>query len=628
MRGQLAIEWIVLSAVALLVLVLVAGNWYASQQTIVTQSNTGLIQSQLDALSEKAKTVFQQGAGATQTQSIDLPSEVNLEQSGINGSTLFIQLGSETIRSVASVPLQGSFPSNTGRLNVPVTSRASYVWVGVVLAQLSKYQLSFDLAPSQSINQTITLTNPNSFAVDVNVTLPPNLNSLTMNANPSFFTLDANQTKDVILSYTASALAFDRVETNATFSLQYEETKENLVVPVTVQFINENSGGLLRFVPAYWNLSSNTEETSEQTIRLCNDAGVDLENITLTPSTVYSVALPKLTGTIWTIAQDDNRFYLGTQSGEVYSYLSDFTYLSHTSVTTSPIRAIFEKNNRLYTASTDSNVYVLSTTDWNTLMVLNQGDSPVKAVYADEQFAYAGHDDGIVNVFSISNGSWVTRLQNSSESINAVIADDDYIYFASKDENVYVYRKSGLLFEQRIPFSSNVLSLSLTQNGFLAGTQNGEVIQFEKSNFTIVRQSAPLEGAIRSISSPLDVSFVVAATGDSGVYFLNESFLPVLHTSVGTTMQSALAKENGDVIVGSIDLGAYAIRYDGFEELVAGSWLSIPDWNGKKINAKECESIQVSLTVPPQTINQSFIGSITAENEETSAKWYVQVNVQ
>lgn len=627
MKGQLAVEWIVLAAVAVLVLVFVAGSWMQSQQSAVTQSQTSIVQAQLDTVTQTAKTVFRQGPGATQTLSVDLPEQLDVNRSGIAGYTTFLQLGSDTIRSVSSAPLQGNFPSKGGRYNIQITSRADYVWVGPLLATLSHYRLAFDLAPSSSTTKTIRITNPSEETITVNVVLPQNESFLTANSDSATFTLGAGESEEVSLSYTASALAFDHFDTNVLFNVSDGLVTEPLLVPVSIQFVGENSGGQLRFVPSFWSTLANVSETDTTTVRLCNDSSNSMSGLSIEPSTIYSVALPKLSGTVWSLALYGDQILAGTQNGDVYAFLSDFTYLRQVNVSSSPIRALSVQSNRAYASSTDGNVYAISLTDFNILFSMQQGGSPVKAVAADEGFVYAGSDDGIVNVFSATNGSWVTRVQNSTESVNAVLLDDTYLYFGSKDGSVYVYQKAGLTFERSISLGSSVQSLSKTSNGFLAGTQSGNIFSYRKSDWSIVHQTS-IVGEVRSISAPLDESFVVVSAGEQGVYFLNGSYTPVLHTSIGTTMQSVIAKEDGDVFVGSIDLGAYAIRYAGFEQLVAGSWITMNDFTNQTIDAHTCKSISFSLTVPPDAISQVFAGTLSAQNVDNATKLYVQVRVQ
>lgn len=626
-RGQLTIEWIVLLAAVLLVGLLAAGYFFTQQQQFSQSSNEQVVEAELKSITTAADQVFRQGPGASTQVKINLPTGVELSQSGLSGQTAFIQYEDQTIRSRSSVPLRGPFPWKNGSTTVAVESRARYVWVGPVLVKLSQYVVSLSLLPSAEKTQSITVTNATTKTVPVHVLLPPDDNFVSIKSNADSFELEAGTSREVVFTFTASPLAFGNTDTNIIFQVTDGEVTEDLEVPVMIDFESTTPGNGLRFIPGSVSLTIADEGTQSLSVRLCNDSSSLSTGLQLAPSAVFDKSLPLIEGTVWDVAADEGHYYAVTQEGQLFVWLSDFTFLKKVPVGLNALRAIYPSTSRVWVASTDGSVYGLSLDNWTILTELRQNGAAMRDVVADGTFVYAASNDGFIHVWNESTGDYETRLSNSESPVNAVSAKNDYVIFSSDDQNVYVYTKNGFVFQHSLSFESTPISLTETSAQLFVGLQTGEVAVFNKSDFS-TQYTLPLSfEPIHGLFADEENGYFSALASTDGIYFLDLNGNIRLHESEGTFMQSGNVANDEYAIAGSLENGVFVFKYAGFDQVVGGQWMALEN-PPVQIAAHDCAPVYLSVTVPPQMVATTYAGSIRATDaQDHEATWYAQINV-
>ncbi len=615
-RGQATVEWLVWVAVGLGVLLVLAGFWFNQQQSFSSQSDVELAQSGLDGLTQTAAGVFGQGAGASATVEVLIPSNTDFSRSGVSGQSVFLQVGPSSVVSKAAVPLLGGFESGrTGAVKIPLQARATYVHVGESLLSLSDYRLSFSAVPGSSQSRVITLANASIRPVTVTVLGESSSDSFSFSATPATLSIPVGGFVPVTVTVSATGLATGVADANVWLFSSNGVMDENVLVPVLVSFESAVSASTFRFIPSSLSLSGDAGSVLDGSVRLCNGLPDSVLGLSLTPSSVVNVRLPKMSGAAWAVSGDTDHVYAASQDGGVYVWLSDHTFLKRVSVSQSALLSLASDGGHLVAGGSDGTVYDLATNNFSVSWTGRQNGAAIRAVSVDSSYVYGAASDGLLHVWQKSSGAYVTHVSNSASALNAVVADGPLLYLGSDDGNVYVYEVNTWRYVRALLADSAVMSLSVISGKLLAGTQNGKVVSFNPTGGPVLGSLYLSVFPVRFLAADNSGAYVVAAASEDGVYFLDSNLQTGLHASAGTNMISAATVGSLAVLGTALD-AVYVVDYAGFDQQAAGLWLSdLPDVSS--VSSGSCVPLDIRVSVPPQTPEKTVYGRVTAEADDT-----------
>jgi len=207
MRGQAAVELIVILSLSLAVLAVIVAIGYGQLSAARSALYASQAQASVNALAHAADAVSQEGVGSRREVAITIPSNVVPERVFIDGKIinigLYVENGTTDVNALARVPLQGRLPNAGGDYIIPVEAREGFVFIGA--QELSAKPTLMHLFMSQSSSQSanITFSNHGNTTVTVSNTLSWAPTEVTASASPPSFSLAANSSYNVTLSFSS-----------------------------------------------------------------------------------------------------------------------------------------------------------------------------------------------------------------------------------------------------------------------------------------------------------------------------------------------------------------------------------------------------------------------------------------
>ncbi len=214
MRGQAAVEWVVILAVSLLVLFIIISisSQYLSE---LTQSQINReARNSVEDLASAAKQVYYQGEGSRQQVFITIPEGVDASRSGITNRTINLNVLGTDFPARTDFDVRGRIPTSPGGYMVWVTAKKGYVLIGTTSlnAQPSYlYVHFFSQNQSQSSQNEVVFSNDGNSSLAVSLTLnfpSGNVSASLLNPADTGFSLNPGDSKPVWLNFTVAAGAF------------------------------------------------------------------------------------------------------------------------------------------------------------------------------------------------------------------------------------------------------------------------------------------------------------------------------------------------------------------------------------------------------------------------------------
>jgi hypothetical protein len=205
MRGQTAVELVVILAVSLLILFVIIS---ISSQYLGELSSSKAIaeaRSSVDELANAARQVYYQGEGAKQQVFIKIPEGVNPERTGVFERAIAINVLGTDVVATTDFEVRGRIPTTPGGYAVWVTAKKGYVLIGTVslTAEPSAVFLHFfSENETQSSSTSVVLRNDGEVELDVeiNLTFPEGgVNVSLSNSSETSFHLVPGESKEVWL---------------------------------------------------------------------------------------------------------------------------------------------------------------------------------------------------------------------------------------------------------------------------------------------------------------------------------------------------------------------------------------------------------------------------------------------
>jgi len=214
MKGQAAVELVVILAVSLLVLFVIISisNDYITQlgsSKITTQARNSV-----DDLASAARQVYHQGEGARQQVLVTIPEGEDSSRSGVGNRTIRMNVLGSDIVATTDFEVRGRLPTKPGGYNVWVIAKKGYVLIGTLSLSAdpgSVYAHFFSKNQSQTSQSGVTFINGGDSPILVNLTLNFPIGKVNVSLhNPSDagFSLPSGGTWPVLLDLSVSDNAF------------------------------------------------------------------------------------------------------------------------------------------------------------------------------------------------------------------------------------------------------------------------------------------------------------------------------------------------------------------------------------------------------------------------------------
>jgi hypothetical protein len=286
-KGQASTEFLLLLAVAFLVLTAVF---------LISQSQLGGVsewKEQNDAknavldLSTAAKDVYAQGEGAKKRVYVQLPSSYEPINSSVSGNAIKINVRGSDYAAVEDFPVHGTLPGKSGGQWIWVVSEGNQVRIGPAMMKLSRNSIFILMNANSSVADSFAIENIWSSGYVVTPSVTWNSPNVSINVNPSgSFALNASETNDVDISFTASGTAVGYYSGEIKLTASDGSITESVKVPITVEVVGAGTGTEPRITitPDFWGVALNAGDSVNKTFTICTNSFTAPTGITFTPS--------------------------------------------------------------------------------------------------------------------------------------------------------------------------------------------------------------------------------------------------------------------------------------------------------------------------------------------------------
>jgi hypothetical protein len=225
MKGQGAIELIIILAVSLIILffIISISNQQVNQLTATKIRSEA--KSTVDDLARAAKEVYYQGPGASKKVFVRIPEGIDPTKTIIANKTINLNVLGSDIPTRVDVDVQGSLPSIPGDYFVWVSALEGYVLIGTLSLNAEPSLLFvhfFVTNTSQNTQRDVKFSNSGNSSITVDLNLvwtPTQVNVSFSNPSDMHFLLAQGESKNVTLNIDAGSDAFGgyigRIDANA-----------------------------------------------------------------------------------------------------------------------------------------------------------------------------------------------------------------------------------------------------------------------------------------------------------------------------------------------------------------------------------------------------------------------------
>jgi len=248
MRGQAAVELVVILAVSLLVLFVIISISSQYLAELGTSKVMAEARNSAEDLAAAARQVYYQGEGSRQQVYVRIPEGVNSSKTGISERTIVINVLGTDVLARTDFEIRGSIPKAPGGYSVWVTAKRGYVLIGTLSLSAEPSLLSihfFSKNSSQSSQRYVTFRNDGGSDIDVELKLnftPGEVNASLSNPSDSSFSLPPSGYKEVGLDFNVAENAFGSYSgTLYANASNGDELSIGMSVDVTSQICNVTS---------------------------------------------------------------------------------------------------------------------------------------------------------------------------------------------------------------------------------------------------------------------------------------------------------------------------------------------------------------------------------------------------
>ncbi len=156
-------------------------------------------------------------------------------------------------------------------------------------------------------------------------------------------------------------------------------------------------------------------------------------------------------GFVFCIEYDDDKIFVGTQSGALYIFSTEFEVLQMVNVADAALRSfsLVQQSNRLFIASSDKHVYALHT---SSCKIISKWLAATHSVFSlayshKDETLYGGSRDARLYTYTFEEqGVNVKNIAAHMFTINDLCIDEDrqLLFSASRDKTIRIWEMPGL----------------------------------------------------------------------------------------------------------------------------------------------------------------------------------------
>ncbi|MEM4662691.1 MAG: hypothetical protein QXM75_01590 [Candidatus Diapherotrites archaeon] len=284
-KGQSSVEVLVILTFGLIVLIAIIAysNQSMVELQIERQQKTALIS--VSDLVNAANAVYKQGEGARKKVFFSVPSSIDPNRSGIEGSSIFFNVAGSDIYAKADVNLVGTIPLTPGEHWVWVEAKEGYVVFGLEEIYLDKTSLFVHISRGGDKLETITIYNDGDSKAQVSLVKNWNHTHANFDINTSSFELEAGTSKTLDMNFYSDAFAAGAYPGSLVFTVITPNQTYEIFVPVTIEVsATIIKKAWLELYPEQYPISILAGSTQDINFYACNVGMEDLNSVTLSIS--------------------------------------------------------------------------------------------------------------------------------------------------------------------------------------------------------------------------------------------------------------------------------------------------------------------------------------------------------
>lgn len=281
-RGQSSVELLLLLAVSMVVIIAIFSYSQQSLRDMDQQRQMDIAQQSVNRLRDAVNDVYAQGVGAKKTILFVVPNDVTASLSGVmNGNSIVLHVIDSDVYALTNATLLGNIPTESGGYEIVLTAFENYVKIGTANLDVNKSSSYVTLQAAQSTSDSILVTNVGT--QDANVTLSTSWSptDVNLNVSPTTFSLTANQSQVVSITYSANASAGGSYTGSLLIMADFvSDDDENISLPLSAEVLtNDTNTSKLLLFPATIAYSAQSNDVDVEVIQACNDDTSTLSNI-------------------------------------------------------------------------------------------------------------------------------------------------------------------------------------------------------------------------------------------------------------------------------------------------------------------------------------------------------------
>lgn len=249
MKAQAAVEFILILAVSLVILVGIAAVASERMNDVSTQKAFNDASTSVRDLADAANSVYMQGIGARKYVYIVIPDDAELDgahsyigkpygaSSEIPPRTINVRLKGTDVSATTEVDVYGALPSTSGGHWCWVTSFGTYVGVCAGFLEVAPSSLYTEMERSSSKSGIISITNEGNEAADISLSFEWSHSNVTVDASPSSFSLSPYEEKNVTVTFTSSGDALGAYGGVLVISGNSTSMNDSIHIPVSADVV-------------------------------------------------------------------------------------------------------------------------------------------------------------------------------------------------------------------------------------------------------------------------------------------------------------------------------------------------------------------------------------------------------
>jgi hypothetical protein len=483
LRGQTAIETMIILAITLIMLIIlfsVAWNQVTSDY-IIQQEKIG--SNTLELLKKEINDVYFLGAGATKDIVLSFPENIDYNASSIGGKTLRLKVGENDVIVTTDVVVRGNWPSSSGQWLIKIVSFGDFVSVSTDLLSFSPTQINRSINQGNSESQIITITNFSSFSAAYTFSIDSPSSGLTISSSDTgvvnFAALDSGS---ITVNMSCSNSANGDYNGTLTF-----DSNVDVTYPIFVTCLSAQKK--LALFPEDRNIVASAGTDTTSTMTVCNNSTINFPSSTASilgtarnyVSTSFSSAIPASTcvqldlnvdtpvqgsyaGTITVTASgfsDTSDLNLQVGAAVASSSSSNYWFMS---VNDSDLNHWFDYTGYVYQRVSEPAWIPNGELDWNTSAIADNNswkDANLVAYYKFNETSGSKaadtanqHNGTLTNGDFSESGMWETYALDLSSTGNYVSLDDNSDFTFGDGTNDKPFSISAWLYADSVNVST------------------------------------------------------------------------------------------------------------------------------------------------------------------------------